>query len=76
VLLDLRGRGGAAIADTRAEISNESRARVSGEDGGQWRLPGTLHQAVETPDPGASRGDVEERKTERDGIDSTVIDRN
>jgi len=30
VLLDLRGRGGAAVADTRAEISNESRARVGG----------------------------------------------
>jgi hypothetical protein len=32
VLFDLSGRGGAAIADARAEIGNESGARVSGED--------------------------------------------
>jgi hypothetical protein len=32
VLLDLGRRGGTAIAEARAEIGNESRARVSGED--------------------------------------------
>jgi hypothetical protein len=32
VLLDLGGRGGAPVTDARAEIRNECRARVSGED--------------------------------------------
>jgi hypothetical protein len=35
VLFDLCGGGRAAVADARAEIGNESRARVSGKDGGQ-----------------------------------------
>jgi hypothetical protein len=32
VLLELRGRGGAAITDARTKIGNQFRARVSGED--------------------------------------------
>jgi hypothetical protein len=32
VLFDLCGRSGTAVADARAEIPNECRARVSGED--------------------------------------------
>jgi hypothetical protein len=32
VLFDLCGRSRAAVTDARAEIGNESRARVSGED--------------------------------------------
>jgi hypothetical protein len=32
VLFDLCGRRGATIAEARAEIVDESRARVSGED--------------------------------------------
>src|SRR5262245_66040499 len=32
VLLELCGRGGAAVTDARAKIGNKSRARVSGED--------------------------------------------
>jgi hypothetical protein len=32
VLLELCGRGGAAVTDARAKIGNESRARVSGKD--------------------------------------------
>jgi hypothetical protein len=32
VLLDLRGAGRTSIADTRAEIGNEPRARVGGEE--------------------------------------------
>ncbi len=75
VLLDLRGCGGTTIADARAKIGDESGARVSGQYGGQCRLPGTLHQAIETPDPGTSRSDIEERETERHRVDSAVVDR-
>jgi hypothetical protein len=32
VLLELRRRGGAAVADAGAKLGNEFRARVSGED--------------------------------------------
>ena len=63
--LDLSGRGRTAVTDGRAEIRDECRARVSGKDRGQSRLPGTFHHSVEAPDARASRADVEERETER-----------